>query len=106
MEKNNYSLKFTPIADEDLDEIYHYISCKLFAEGAAITIMNKIENCIMKLEHFPYFGSYVLDEHLKNKGYRKLVIENYIVFYLVNEAEKQVVIMRILFGASDYLNIL
>ena len=55
---------------------------------------------------FPYSGSFVLDDLLKSKGYHKLIIENYLVFYLVNEIEKQVVIMRILYGAQNYQNIL
>ncbi|ODA39978.1 hypothetical protein DSBG_3269 [Desulfosporosinus sp. BG] len=47
-----------------------------------------------------------MDELLRNKGYRKLVVDNYIVFYLVNELERQVVIMRILYGAVNYQNML
>jgi len=104
--KNNYSLKFTPKVEEDLDEIYNYISTKLFAEGAAVSLMDKIENSIMRLKEFPLSCSYVLDKPLKNRGYRRLIVENYIVFYLVDEVEKQVVIMRVLYGASDYENIL
>jgi len=32
--------------------------------------------------------------------------ENYLVFYLVNEKKQQVIIMRILYGASNYKSIL
>lgn len=104
--KNNYELKFTPKAEEDLDEIYNYISTKLFAEVAAAGLMDKIENSIMRLKEFPLSCSYVLDKPLKDRGYRKLIVENYIAFYLVDEVEKQVVIMRVLYGASDYEDIL
>jgi toxin ParE1/3/4 len=106
MPNNNYSLKFTPKAEEDLDEIYSYISTKLFAEIAALNLMDKIENAVMRLAEFPFSCSFVLDEPLKSRGYHKLIVESYIVFYLVNEVEKQVVIMRILYGASKYQNIL
>jgi toxin ParE1/3/4 len=106
MPNNNYSLKFTPKAEEDLDEIYSYISTKLFAEIAALNLMDKIENAVMRLAEFPFSCSFVLDEPLKSRGYHKLIVENYIVFYLVNGVEKQVVIMRILYGASKYQNIL
>ncbi|KJS86258.1 MAG: translation repressor RelE [Peptococcaceae bacterium BICA1-8] len=106
MKSNSFSLKFTPKAEEDLDEIYSYISTKLLAEDAANNLMDKIENSIMGLKEFPFSCSHVLDEPLKNRGYRKLIIENYIAFYLINEAEKQVVIMRVLYGASNYQNIL
>lgn len=106
MVKSNYNIKFTPKAAEDLDEIYSYISTKLFAEMAAVNLMNKIESSIMRLKEFPLSCSYVIDKPLRNKGYRKLIIENYIVFYLVNEKESQIIIMRILYGASNYENII
>jgi toxin ParE1/3/4 len=48
----------------------------------------------------------VLDEPLKKRGYRKLIVGNYMVFYLVNEQERQVIITRILYGAGDYQTIL
>ena len=35
MLKNNYSIKLTPKAREDLDRIYSYISQELYAEKAA-----------------------------------------------------------------------
>ncbi|MGI6712242.1 MAG: type II toxin-antitoxin system RelE/ParE family toxin [Bacillota bacterium] len=48
----------------------------------------------------------MLDEPLKKRGYRKLIVGNYMVFYLVNEQERQVIITRILYGAGDYQTIL
>ncbi|WP_082918181.1 type II toxin-antitoxin system RelE/ParE family toxin [Oceanobacillus sp. Castelsardo] len=57
---------------------------------------------IMRLKEFPYSCSFVTDEIIKNKGYRKLIIENYIAFYLVREVEKQVVVIRVLFGRQKY----
>lgn len=46
------------------------------------------------------------DEFLKSKGYRKLIIDNYIVFYLVDEGNKQVIIMRVLYGKQKYEDLL
>ena len=102
MSENNYSLKFTPKASEDLEQIYSYISGKLFADIAADNLLERIESSIMRIKSFPYSCSFVLDEPLKNRGYRKLIVDNYIAFYLVNEMEKQVVIMRILYGAQNF----
>ncbi len=106
MANSCYHLKFTLLAEEDLDEIYGYISTKLFAEMAAVNLMDKIENAINRLTRFPFSCSLVSDKLLKNKGYRKLIVDNYIVFYLVNEAEQQVIIMRVLYGASKYQDVL
>ena len=106
MSQNSYSLKFTPKASEDLEQIYSYISGKLFAEIAADDLLVRIESTVMRLKDFSYSCSFVLDEPLKNRGYRKLVIDSYIAFYLVDEMEKQVVIMRVLYGAKNYQNVL
>ena len=102
MEKSNFTLKVTLIASEDLDEIYSYISYELFNEDAADHLMEKIETSIMRLKDFPFSCSFVDDEILKSKGYRKLIVENYIVFYLVSEKEKVVVVMRVLYGKQKY----
>jgi toxin ParE1/3/4 len=101
-----FSLKITASAEEDLNEIYGYIANHLNAPGAAARMMDKIENGIMRLKTFPYSCSLVQDEPLKDRGYRKLVIDNYIVFHLINESDRQVVIMRVLYGASNYQNFL
>lgn len=106
MQKSNYQIKFTPIANEDLDGIYLYISEILVSPKAANDLMDSIEASIMKLKDFPYLGSPVTDDILSNRGYRKLIVKNYIVFQLIDEEEKQVVIMRVLYGAQQYENLL
>ena len=106
MSKNNYSLKFTPKASEDLDKIYSYISKELYAEKAAKNLLEKIETSIMRLQDFPFSCNYLADEFLRNKGYRKLIIDNYIAFYLIYEEAQQVIIMRVLYGRQKYQDLL
>jgi len=106
MDVKEYSLNFTSKAEADLDEIYAYIANDLLAPDAAERLMNEIESRIMRLKTFPYSCGFVLDEPLKMRGYRKLVVNNYMIFYLVHEQGHQVVITRILYGASDYQTIL
>jgi toxin ParE1/3/4 len=106
MATNKYNVKFTPLASEDLNQIYAYISEQLFAEPAATELLEKIEIGIMRLAEFPFSCSLVDDTHLRSKNYRKLIVENYIVFYMVNELENQVLIMRVLFSAQKYQNLL
>ncbi len=102
MGKNKYSIKITPKAYDDLDDIYTYIVSELYNDVAAEKLMEKIETNIMRLSEFPLSCSFVEDENLKDKGYRKLIVENYIAFYIVNEQEKEVVIMRVLYGRQKY----
>ena len=49
MVENNYSVHFTNIVMNDLDDISRYILEGLFAESAATELLNRIENCIMRL---------------------------------------------------------
>lgn len=106
MGKDNYNIRFTPLAYEDLDEIDTYISETLMNPQAAECLLEEMEQSIHQLERFPYTGSEVEDVHLADKGYRKMVVKNYIIFHLVDSEQKQVVIMRILYGAREYHNFL
>ena len=103
---NNYTIKMTLKAADDLDHIYKYISEELFAASAANNILERIEKETMRLKEFPFSCNYVADEYLRNKGYRRLIVDNYIAFYVINEEQKQVIIMRVLYGKQKYENLL
>lgn len=87
--ENNYTIKMTPKAVDDLDNIYRYISEELFATSSAINMLDRIEKEIIGLRKFPFSCNCIADEYIKNKGYRKLIVDNYIVFYLINEVKEQ-----------------
>lgn len=106
MEESKYSVKLTPLANQDLNDIYSYIFRDLSARDAANNILDSIETKVMQLKYFPYANSFVRDEFLKNKGYRRIIIDNCVAFYLVDEVDKQVVVMRILYGRQKYEDIL
>ena len=63
--------------------------------------MEKIEQNFLRLEQNPYS---CMEVHIKptNEVYRKLVIDNYIALYEVDEKYKQVVVYRVLYGRMDY----
>ena len=51
---------------------------------------------------------YALCNHnrLKEKGYRKAIIKNYIMFYRADEENDTVYIMRFLYGRRDYIRLI
>lgn len=102
MEKNDYSLKITKQAYNDLDNIYSYIVSEFDDKLSAQNLLDEIEDKILRLKKFPLSGSSVADQILKSKGYRKLIINKYIAFYLINEDKMEVVIMRVLYGRQKY----
>lgn len=103
---NSYGIRLTPKASDDLDEIYEYITNNLHNLKAAVRIMSEIETNLLRLKDLPLSGSLLNDEFLRKKGYRKLIVENYIVFYLVNESDKQVVAMRVLYESRKNENLI
>jgi addiction module RelE/StbE family toxin len=101
-----YDLQIMPMAEEDLDGIFDYITNKLEAPVAANRLMEKIEKSILSLKNSPRIGSKCRDETLNKKGYRKLMVDNYIAFYLVNDEDRTVIIMRIMYGRRNYTALL
>lgn len=106
MADNKYYLKFTRLAERDLDKIYSYISIKLFNDQAAMRLMDNIENAICRLKKFPFSCGISSDKALEKRGYRKLIIDDFIVFYKVNKADMKVTVMRILYGSRKYQDLL
>ncbi|MGO1369093.1 MAG: type II toxin-antitoxin system RelE/ParE family toxin [Senegalia sp. (in: firmicutes)] len=91
METNKYNIKIT--------------SENLSNNETVARLMDKIENSIMRLKEFPSSCSLLEDELLRKKGYRKLIINNYIAYYLLANNKKQVIIMRVLYNKQDYQNL-
>ena len=95
-----YSIYYLPIARKDLMDIIEYIQED--NPNAALKFLDQIENTISKLENFPYMGTTPKDTLLQFKGYRILVIQRYLVFYVVKENTLEVEIRRIIHGKRKY----
>lgn len=106
MENKPYKIRYTPLAYDDLADISRYISEVLANHAAADRLMSKMEKNINQLTDFPYSGSEVRDNYLASKGYRKLVVDNYLVFYIVSDEQQMIVVMRVIYGAREYQNLL
>lgn len=94
-------IEYTPIAIDDMDEIFSYISKNNVT--AAETLLERMTIGIAKLAEFPNMGSVLSHEEytLVNAGYRFIVIEPYLVFYRI--IDHTIIIHRILHGRRDYL---
>lgn len=104
--EDKYSLKMTKAASEDYEAVYLYIADELLAQQAADSMIDKLQEGIQRLQEMPLIGSYVRDDYLRSKGYRRLSVGNYSIFYLVYEKERVLYVMRILYNGRDYMNLL
>ncbi len=54
----------------------------------------------------PQRNALVADKRLSTLEIRKLLVDNYIIFYVISEKEKTVMVIRILYGRRDWLTLL
>ncbi|WP_077532499.1 type II toxin-antitoxin system RelE/ParE family toxin [Massiliimalia massiliensis] len=101
-----YKIEITKRAEWDLDQIVAYIAVNLENLPAATRLIDSIENCYRILETLPKSYSYCHAEAFRSMGYRKAVIDNYLMIFRIDEEEKTVYILRFFYGAQDYEKLL
>ncbi|TEB04385.1 Plasmid stabilization system protein [Pelotomaculum schinkii] len=93
-------------AQRDLQGILRYITATLKEPVIARRIYISIKEQILTLSQMPLRHSVVQDQQYAAIGVRKLLVENYIAFYIVNEAKCEVHVLRILYNRREWQNIL
>jgi toxin ParE1/3/4 len=101
MSRPEYTVRLLRIAEDDLTEIVTYISAE--RPAAADMLASKIEKNLNLLSKQPYLGRIPNEEELGRLGYRYLVVQDYLMFYTIEE--QTIYVHRILHGARDYLSL-
>lgn len=99
-----YKLEFLPVALNDMLEISSYISNELKNPIAADKLSEKFVNAAEALADFPYSTPVYIPMKQLNHEYRKTVIENYLMFYWVDEPSKTVTVARIIYGKRNLMS--
>ena len=98
MKSMAYKLVKTDSFQRDLDAVIGYIENKT----AAASLLDAIEQCYDGIERMPLMYEACHDPHLRELGYRKVVIRNYIMIYQVDKDRETVNILRLFHGRQDY----
>lgn len=93
-----YKVKIYPSAQQDLRDIVGYLNT--LSPSAALRYYDKLTEEIASLSTMPKRCPRPRDLALAAKGYRYLIVENYLIFYVVSGGTVQ--IRRILYGRRDY----
>lgn len=101
-----YNLIITDDAHNDIDEVLAYITKILSNRTAATSLINQIDACCAQLVEFPFSFEPCRDSRLKNFGYRKAIIDNYVMVYRPLEEEHSIFILRFFYGGRDYEKLL
>jgi addiction module RelE/StbE family toxin len=102
--ERKFNLNIFPLAQKDMENIFKYISVDLASPMAANNLIDDFENAFENIRLFPESCPLIQNEYVKDKTLRKLVVNNYIVFYKVEDFEIQVV--RVIYGMRNYEDLL
>jgi plasmid stabilization system protein ParE len=101
-----YRLRFSKIYRIDVDSSYNYIKDKLEAPMAAENLIKEILEKLNKIRENPNIRPLVQDKYLASLGYRLINVKNYMIFYIIDEDNKHVKIIRFLYNKRNWINIL
>lgn len=101
-----YNLEYLPVARRDILEIAKYISRKLENPMAAERLVTALTEKAEHLCEMPYLNPVYAPIRPLKYEYRKAKVNNYLMFYWVDEQEKTISIARVMYAKRDYENIL
>ncbi len=100
-----YTVIRTEIADSQIRQIILRIA-ENFGKAVALEKLEELEYNLKLLASNPNIGAEPHYLVLKRQGYKVLVLEKNLVFYKINEEEKQIIIYAVVDHRQDYLNII
>lgn len=100
-----YNIVRTDTADAGIRKIVLYIA-QNFGNTIALEKLDEIEKRILELGGDPYIGTELRYLILKRQGYKVLILEKDLVFYKIDEENKQVIVYAVVDQRQDYLNII
>ena len=92
---DKYKVKVSPRAIRELDHIYEYIAREKLAPQNAKGQVDRIKESILSLDIFPQSHQERNEGRYAGKGYRQLLIDNYIAIFRIDEQCKTVYVITI-----------
>ena len=100
---NEYEVRVTRQALEQMKEIVHYISNDLIAPDAAGNLLDKMKAEITKLSSFPKKQALIDEEPWRTDGVRKLVVNNFLIYYWVDDENNRVQVTAVIYSRREQI---
>lgn len=101
-----YQVKLTDHAVGQIKEIVGYISRVLLEPEVARRWSDRLKKEMTSLDTMPRRYPLVSEEPWHTEGVRRMPVENFLVYYWVNEETKTVWITAVLYGRQDQISAL
>ena len=92
---DKYRVKVNPRAISELDRIYKYIADDELSPQNARGQVDRIKKAVLNLDTFPQSHQERNEGRYAGKGYRQLLIDNYVVIFRIDELHKTVYVVTI-----------
>lgn len=96
-----FNVVYSSEARQDLRDIYEYIAYELLEPDTAAGQTNRIMKAARSLEQMPMRHRLYEEDPWHSQGLRFLPVDNYLIFYLPDETNNVVNIIRIMYGGRD-----
>ena len=98
----NYEVSLSAQADRDIRAAIRYIAVELRNPQAANGLLDRFTEAVQSLQMMPERFALVSDEYLASLGFQAVVVENYLLFYIVDKQESKVSVVRVLYGRRNW----
>lgn len=102
----SYRVEITALAKQDIIDIFNYIADMLAAPNSAVKQYMRLQEAILKLDSLPERGSIYKGISQKTKDLRFILVDNYVVYYHIDEERHTVYIYRVLYSRRNVNTIL
>ncbi|MCI9517061.1 MAG: type II toxin-antitoxin system RelE/ParE family toxin [Lachnospiraceae bacterium] len=98
---NEYNITYSPESVDDLKRIYSYIAFDLSVPSTAENQINRIREKVGSLTFMPLRHTIVDWEPWRSMEMHQILVDKYIVYYMVNVNIFTVTIVRIVYSGMD-----
>lgn len=96
-----YEVVTTAQAVADLRAIFEYIAYELLAGENAIKQLDRLEEAILSLGEMPERYHLYDKEPWRERNLHIMPVDNYLVFYIPQDDDKTVTVIRVMYGRRD-----
>lgn len=100
---NDYIVKITAQAQEQMGEIARYIAYNLQAPDTALRMLDTLEKEIASLSRFPNRIALTEEEPWHSYGIHKMSVKNYLIYFWIDEAVHKVQVTAVVYGKRDQM---
>ncbi|MCI1665971.1 MAG: type II toxin-antitoxin system RelE/ParE family toxin [Atopobiaceae bacterium] len=101
-----FEVVWTPNAREELTGVIDYIADDLAAPTAAARLLDDIMSRVDDVAGLPKCCPLSAEDRLAERGFRKIVVGSFLIFYSVDETMGRIVIHDFLNGRRSYGDLL